>query len=251
MRARVVDADCDEIERLRARVVEQGHKIDRLTADLAAAARTDPLTGLPNRIRLDEDLATMQGRMDRYGHQACVAMFDVDHLKRVNEQFGHAKGDVILREVAAVLAGALRAGDVAYRSGGPEFVALFPEIDATRGRSAAERVRQLVEKAGIAHPGSAYGVVTVSVGVAASAGQPVTPISELVVRADRSLRIAKALGRNRVEIDPGDRCGRQARGEHRTGWRNDSGGRAGRETDPADGIGAASGPAPGVGALSV
>lgn len=231
MRARMVDADGDEIERLRARVVEQGQKIDRLTALLEAAARTDPLTGLPNRIRLDEDLATMQGRMDRYGHQACVAMFDVDHLKRVNEQFGQAKGDLILREVAAVVAGALRAGDVAYRSGGPEFVALFPEIDATRGRSAAERVRQLVEKAAIAHPGSAYGIVTVSVGVAATAGQPVSPISELIVRAERSLRIAKALGRNRVAIDTGHRSG--------------------RETDPADRIGAGSGRAPGVWALSV
>lgn len=188
---------------LHSRLRAQEHERQRLADQLVMAARTDPLTGLANRLRLDEDQVTMQGRMDRCGHQACIAVLDVDHFKRLNDAQGHAAGDAILRAIAGIMARTLRASDMAYRNDGAEFVCLFPEIDAVRGRSAADRIRHLVERAAMHHPGSPYGVITVSVGVASSAEHPGAAITELLGRAYNGLHAAKALGRNRVQVDLG------------------------------------------------
>jgi diguanylate cyclase (GGDEF)-like protein len=168
-----------------------------LHRQLHGDARQDALTGLGNRRRLTEDLAALNGRVARYGHVYCVALFDIDHFKTLNDNAGHAAGDQVLRAVARALDDAIRGGDTMYRYGGEEFLVLLSEQSLDGAARAGERLRAAVEALGLVHP---EGTVTVSAGVAGpgdpSSGSP----EQLIERADRALYRAKELGRNRVEI---------------------------------------------------
>jgi PleD family two-component response regulator len=104
-------------------------------------ARQDALTGVGNRLRLTEDVAALRGRVDRYGHVYCAALIDVDHLKGYNDGLGHQAGDEVLRAIAGALAGTIRSGDMLYRYGGEEFLALLPEQSIEGATLAAERLR--------------------------------------------------------------------------------------------------------------
>ena len=148
-------------------------------------ARHDALTGLGNRLRLEEDLEALAGRVERYGHAYCVALFDVDGFKGYNDGAGHLAGDDALRAVAGALREGIRSGDAVYRYGGEEFLVLLPEQSLEAATLAAERLRAAVEALAIPHP--AGGVVTVSAGVAAG-----------LEAADQALYRAKEEGRNRV-----------------------------------------------------
>jgi diguanylate cyclase (GGDEF)-like protein len=163
----------------------------------AAMAHTDALTGLANRRRLDADL----GRLARAGGPGGapavgVLMVDVDHFKTFNDRHGHPAGDALLRAIAAVIAAAVRQGDVVYRFGGEEFTVLLPGADREESAAVAERVRAAV--AGGAFEGAETqpgGRVTVSVGAAAGPGDGVM---ELVGAADEALYEAKRAGRDVV-----------------------------------------------------
>jgi diguanylate cyclase (GGDEF)-like protein len=170
-------------------------RVTELHRRLHADARQDALTGVGNRLRLDEDLVALCGRVERYGHSYCVAMFDVDDFKAYNDAHGHPAGDDVLRAVAGALAGGVRAGDRLYRYGGEEFALLLAEQSLEAAAEAAERLRAAVEALAIPHP--AGGVVTVSAGVAATAGTACAP-EKLIAAADAALYAAKAAGRNRV-----------------------------------------------------
>src|ERR687883_939192 len=100
-------------------------RVTELHRRMHADARQDALTGVGNRLRLDEDLAALCGRVERYGHSYCIAMFDVDGFKAYNDAVGHQAGDEVLRAVAQALARGVRAGDMLYRYGGEEFALLF------------------------------------------------------------------------------------------------------------------------------
>jgi diguanylate cyclase (GGDEF)-like protein len=166
--------------------------------DSAAAARTDYLTGLGNRLRLAEDLETLVSRTDRYGSRYWIAVFDLDHFHEYNERFGHPAGDVALSSVAEALGRVSRRGDVVYRYGGEEFLAVLSDLRPEMAKSAAERFRREVEDLGIVHPDAPAGVLTVSIGLA-----PLCPVGDLhamVAPADRALYAAKAAGRNRVAL---------------------------------------------------
>jgi diguanylate cyclase (GGDEF)-like protein len=160
-------------------------------------ARHDAATGLANRLRLAEDLEVLCGRVARYGHVYCVAVFDVDNFKGVNDAAGHLYGDQTLRAIAGALQGAVRSGDAVYRYGGEEFLVLLPEQTLESATLAAERLRSAVENLGIAHP--AGGVVTVSAGVAGLTDPECKP-DEVFELADQALYRAKEGGRNRVEV---------------------------------------------------
>jgi two-component system chemotaxis response regulator CheY len=170
-------------------------RVTGLHRRLHADARQDALTGVGNRLRLDEDLAALCGRVERYGHSYCIAMFDVDNFKAYNDALGHQAGDEVLRAVAGALAGGVRAGDRLYRYGGEEFVLLFAEQPLEAATHAAERLRADVETLAIPHP--AGGVVTVSAGVAATVGATCGP-ERLLGDADAALYEAKGAGRNGV-----------------------------------------------------
>jgi diguanylate cyclase (GGDEF)-like protein len=156
---------------------------ERLRADgLLRISLEDPLTGLANRRRLDDELIAGTG-----GH--AIALIDVDHFKHVNDQHSHQTGDEVLRRLAALLRAGCRNGDIAARYGGEEFAVLLRDTGDAEAVEAAERIRRTVEE----FPWStvAAGVrVTVSIGVASG--------PDLLAVADQRLYRAKDAGRNRV-----------------------------------------------------
>lgn len=174
-------------------------------SELARVARTDLLTGLGNRLRLDEDLAALHARAQRDGHPYAVAMVDVDHFKPFNDRYGHQAGDDVLRAVAAAMAGTCRAGDRAYRYGGEEIAVLYHWADLAAARRAAERLRLAVRDLAIPHRARPddIGVVTVSVGVAAFHPDHAISAEDVLGAADAALYGAKRAGRDRVHgADP-------------------------------------------------
>jgi two-component system chemotaxis response regulator CheY len=162
-------------------------------------ARTDPLTAIPNRRRMDEDLSRARDEATRYGRRYCLALCDIDHFKRYNDQHGHLNGDTALQRVAVLLRDGVRASDTVYRYGGEEFVVLFPEQSAKDVAEALDRVRAALQSMAIDNrgPGAPDAVLTISAGVAEIAGSGVV---EWLARADAALYRAKAAGRNRVIV---------------------------------------------------
>ncbi len=171
-------------------------KLVEARATLSQLASTDQLTGLANRhtlfTRLDEELE----RQRRSGKPLSVAMIDVDHFKSVNDDFGHANGDVVLREIAAHIRAGVRKYDIAARFGGEEFLLVLPGSDLANMEQSAERIRKAIEAKVRAGPEAAQRGVTVSIGVASlRAGEDK---DTLIARADAALYRAKEQGRNRV-----------------------------------------------------
>ena len=168
----------------------------RAAAQAIVAADTDQLTGLTSRRRVLADLATALERASETDAPLCVALLDVDHFKQVNDRYGHAAGDAVLRRVASAISGTMRAGDIAGRFGGEEFLIVIRDADPVLALTIAEQVRGVIEaSARITADGPA---VTVSIGVAAAwrhAGA-----EALIEQADRALYLAKGAGRNRIRL---------------------------------------------------
>jgi diguanylate cyclase (GGDEF)-like protein len=172
-------------------------ELERMRASLEDAARTDPLTGLGNRLAMHDDLEQMHARVERYGHSYCVAIADVDYFKAYNDTYGHQAGDEALSRVASVLLG-LRSGDRAYRYGGEEFVLVLPEQQIEQAYAAVERVRERVRGLRIEHRHDPSGCVTLSAGVARLVQGDGQDVDSLLASADRALYMAKAAGRDQV-----------------------------------------------------
>jgi diguanylate cyclase (GGDEF)-like protein len=164
---------------------------------LRAVADRDYLTGLLNRRRFRNALGQEMERWRRYNVPCSLLTVDVDHLKRINDTYGHSAGDVVIRHVAQALQQMSRDNDTAARLGGEEFALLLAGVDAERAVAAAERLRQTV--AGEALEG--IGRVTISLGVAACPAHALTE-RELYAASDRALYTAKHEGRDRVSIAP-------------------------------------------------
>jgi two-component system cell cycle response regulator len=175
---------------------------DRLRSDLGASlemALTDPLTGLYNQRYLRRHLA---GLMDGgSGRELAVLMVDVDHFKSVNDRFGHAAGDRALRLIADVLRANTRIFDSLARYGGEEFVVVMPGAGFDDATTAGERLRHAVEQIHFTTDNVARTILTVSIGVAWTAGVAATP-DTILHAADIALYAAKRGGRNRVEFAP-------------------------------------------------
>jgi diguanylate cyclase (GGDEF)-like protein len=166
----------------------------RLHQSTSHASEHDALTRLANRRRLEADLTLECDRSLRYARPLSLIMLDLDHFKRLNDSFGHAKGDEILQGVAETVTNTLRSTDTAYRFGGEELVILARESDVTGALGLAERVRGAIERR---YAGASEGNVTASLGVA---GIPENAVSAkaLIAAADQALYAAKDAGRNRV-----------------------------------------------------
>jgi diguanylate cyclase (GGDEF)-like protein len=165
------------------------------------AALIDPLTGLANRrsFMLDSE-AAMVGRGSR-NEPLAVLLADLDHFKRINDAFGHAIGDRVLKIFAAVLGRVTGQGDLVGRIGGEEFAILLPARDEAAAVALAERIRVALREAALEVDGRAVGA-TVSIGVAASR---IGDLAGLLGRADSALYQAKEDGRNRVAVFAPDR----------------------------------------------
>jgi diguanylate cyclase (GGDEF)-like protein len=167
--------------------------------ELARAASLDYLTGICNR-RAIEDLATRSiAAARRHGVPMAIMIVDVDHFKRINDEFGHQAGDVALVETVKRIRDSLRSEDLVGRLGGEEFVAVMPSTDAASALAAAERMRSSFadEKMKI---GDQELLITVSIGVAVLDAQDQV-YSHLLRRADRAMYAAKTAGRNKVMLD--------------------------------------------------
>jgi diguanylate cyclase (GGDEF)-like protein len=170
---------------LRARLFEQTERM----------ATTDGLTGLVNhrnfQLRFDDELA----RAARAGRPLAVVLADIDHFKAVNDTYGHATGDAVLRGVAKILQGCARSTDVVARYGGEEFALLLPETDMAGGKQIAERIRTLMEAHRFETELGPLGC-TLSLGIAGWPDAAATKAA-LFEAADACLYHCKRMGRNR------------------------------------------------------
>ena len=169
----------------------------RLFGKVEQLAITDSLTGLHNRRHFLELAEHEFQRARRYNRPLSITMLDIDHFKRVNDTYGHATGDQVLRAVAARCRETLRTIDFMGRVGGEEFALLFPENDLDGARVAAERLCQCVAEAPIQTDRGSVSV-TISLGVAAIAAD-CPDLKTMLERVDSALYAAKNAGRNRVE----------------------------------------------------
>lgn len=180
------------VSRLRARLAGSHRELQRAFERIGELAIRDELTGVYNRRFLMEALEREQSRADRLGTPFSVCVIDIDHFKSINDGFGHAAGDAVLRHFAKLVPLELRAVDVYGRFGGEEFLVLLPGTDSAGAQACAERVRARTEAAEL--PDAPR--VTVTIGVATYAKKE--PVSALLARADKALYQGKSGGRNRV-----------------------------------------------------
>jgi diguanylate cyclase (GGDEF)-like protein/PAS domain S-box-containing protein len=162
--------------------------------ELEKLAMLDPLTGLPNRRHLEQQLQSRIDEHQRYGWPFGVLLIDVDLFKAVNDTFGHEAGDKVLRLVARTLEANTRAFDVVGRWGGDEFLAILTNVERERIVQIAERFRALVAAVGV--PGVEPLQVTLCIGAAAVSSEE--DAASILRRADALLYQAKEWGRNRV-----------------------------------------------------
>lgn len=168
---------------------------------LRELADTDPLTGLPNRRGIAAMGEDVLATFSRTGAPFSVLIVDIDRFKGINDTFGHPAGDDVIRHVSKVVKSEIRPSDRAARFGGEEFVALLRDCPLESAEEVAERIRQAVEKSRIVHGGFAIRC-TASIGVAVIEATD-RDIQDVIARADGALYVAKASGRNRVEISAG------------------------------------------------
>jgi diguanylate cyclase (GGDEF)-like protein len=184
---------------LESRLSRAVNRIAESMADTHDQATIDRLTGVFNRHALLSELFTEVERAARYDRPLCVAFVDIDHFKVVNDSYGHESGDVVLRGVAQVLAGNLRASDLVGRYGGEEFMLILTETNVEDGAALAEKLRLLVERERFHVEGNPALTVTISVGIVGGVGQQLR-METLVRDADAAMYSAKSLGRNQTYI---------------------------------------------------
>ncbi|GAA4816424.1 diguanylate cyclase [Nocardioides caeni] len=167
----------------------------QLHTEVEEMSRRDALTGLANRRQFDADLLNEVERAHRYGRPLALVMIDLDHFKRINDVYGHRRGDEVLQDVAGLMTTGLREIDHCYRYGGEELCVLMPECSVEEAREAADRIR---ERVATSFPWAIQSPVTLSAGVA-GLQEGVDPAA-LVGTADQALYAAKHAGRNQVHV---------------------------------------------------
>ena len=166
-------------------------------------ARTDPLTGLYNRMHFGEQLERTLTEADRFNQPVSLVLVDVDHFKVVNDAWGHEAGDAVLKHVARILQEGVRAVDICVRYGGEEIAMLMAQTDSNRAVEVAERLRSRIAATVVRHAGAEI-AVTASFGVA-TYPETVKVRDQLFPCADKALYIAKREGRNCVRAKPATR----------------------------------------------
>jgi diguanylate cyclase (GGDEF)-like protein len=158
-------------------------------------ALLDPLTMMGNRAALDSALRRELQLAERYSQDLSLLMVDVDYFKRINDEHGHHRGDLMLCAIAKGIESVCRGSDTIFRYGGEEFVVVLGKTNADGAKIIAERIRQQIEKTGITHNGKTIST-TVSIGIATRDPGKKEQISDLFDRADAALYQAKTQGKN-------------------------------------------------------
>jgi diguanylate cyclase (GGDEF)-like protein len=166
--------------------------------ELALQASQDPLTGLKNRRRFEEDLRAELARSHRYGVAGALLMLDLDHFKQVNDTLGHPAGDRVLGEIAAVLQGRARETDVLARIGGDEFAIVLPRCELGEAEEVGGAITTAIRERMSAEKD--VPPITASVGIAAFGSGERLSYESVFSRADAALYAAKGSGRDRVQV---------------------------------------------------
>ena len=187
--------------------LERKQSADRLRMAMESGMRlavTDPLTGLYNRRYALPHTAKIATRAHETGQPFAVMVLDLDRFKKINDTYGHAAGDAVLKEVARRLRNNLRSVDLISRIGGEEFLVVMPDTDMNAARAAAERLRRVTQaEPVVVTKGKPTIPVTLSIGVSIGGlnGQGAIAVENIVELADQALLGAKTHGRNRVTFD--------------------------------------------------
>lgn len=169
-------------------------ELKRLNELLEHRATTDALTDICNRLKFTELLIQEMREFRRYGHQLSLIMFDIDNFKKINDQEGHQAGDSVLRKLARLVKGNIRAADIFGRWGGEEFMVLSPHTGLDETEQLASKLRELVE----AHDFGCRQSITCSFGITQCTDQDT--FESFTNRADKAMYRAKAEGRNTVKV---------------------------------------------------
>lgn len=193
---RIAEAE-QQVEELNHRLQEMESEVGELRQKVKNEryqALVDPLTGIPNRLAYNERMEGEFARWQRYGNPFSFAVWDVDHFKKINDQYGHQAGDKVLRVVAKLINSSTRTTDFVARFGGEEFVMLLPETELDKALLVADKIREAVATCEF-HHGKRPVPITISCGVAQfRTGDTIESAFE---RADTALYQAKSGGRNR------------------------------------------------------
>jgi diguanylate cyclase (GGDEF)-like protein len=186
-----------ELREANTKLTTQLSTIQTLQEGLREQALRDPLTGLYNRRYLEETVGRELARAQRNHEPLTVLMIDLDHFKNLNDEFGHAAGDQVLRWFGDLVRTKLRPGDIACRYGGEEFMLIMPSAPLTGGITRGDEIRTAFTHLVMTASNNRYSGVTLSAGVATFPDDARTA-SELRRKADAALYVAKRTGRNRV-----------------------------------------------------
>ncbi|MDJ0740255.1 MAG: GGDEF domain-containing protein [Gammaproteobacteria bacterium] len=187
-------------------LLDSAQQIRKLRAELMSVrqqARTDALTGLANRTVFDREIGRLVQEKQDCNFDFSLIMMDIDHFKRINDEYGHLIGDKVLRQLANQTAGETRRNDTTARYGGEEFAILLPDTYVDQAREIAEKIRQSIGRLNMrrSDTGEPIGRITASFGVAQCAADESG--TELIARADQAMYTAKNKGRNRTVVARG------------------------------------------------
>lgn len=197
---RLREVEEDEKRRLERLVAEQTRELRDANLELERLTKTDTLTGLHNRRHFDETMRREWTRLARLRQPLCLVIADIDHFKAYNDTYGHQAGDACLQAAADTIQASSGRDDVAARYGGEEFAVILPGCGREGGRLVATAIHQAIQARALTHPGSPFGKVTLSFGVAAVIPDEAVPPEVLFARADQALYASKAAGRNQVTV---------------------------------------------------
>jgi diguanylate cyclase (GGDEF)-like protein/PAS domain S-box-containing protein len=188
----------DELHEREAELRDVNGRLSDANALLSQESRRDVLTGLFNRLRLEEDLTSLaRQRAEHSSIRFCLILLDLDRFKDYNDNHGHQAGDEVLARVGRLLSTGVRGGERVYRYGGEELLLVLRDVDLDAARALAERLRRQIEELAVEHPSNVpHGVLTASAGLAAAT--PADTPQDVLRRADIALYEAKIAGRNRV-----------------------------------------------------
>ncbi len=174
-------------------LMKENEKLRNENRRLKKHCRIDPLTGINNRLFMEEYLTEELNRSDRYNSSFSLIIIDIDHFKSINDTYGHQAGDTVIRKIASILKNNIRKCDQAFRYGGEEFLIALPETDLAGAEKTADKIRKIVERElfdGVDR------TVTVSMGISEKGDD--NDVATLINVADKALYEAKRGGRNQV-----------------------------------------------------
>lgn len=170
-------------------------ELQLLLEQMKLQAAAESITGVLNRRQIEEGIRLEMARMERYNHPFSLVFIDIDHFKLINDSFGHAIGDQVLKEFCQIILSRKRTTDMLGRWGGDEFLLLLPNTGRASARLVSERIRVAIER----HHFPGVGRSTASFGISSVRRNDIT--SDMIARAETALHAAKQQGRNRIETD--------------------------------------------------